>query len=135
MSASDVWAVGYYQDTSAGTYQTLIEHWNGTAWSVIASPNAARPAMLRSTRRVRVMLAILRLAAAERFAVSRPSPGRGLEVSHPPGYSARASAVANISQVRVLRATMRPDLSTQSFSDCSVMACAASAASSTTRSA
>ena len=22
-----------------GVYQTLIEHWNGTAWSIIASPN------------------------------------------------------------------------------------------------
>lgn len=33
-SASDVWAVG----TAAGT---LVEHWNGTAWSIIPSPNAA----------------------------------------------------------------------------------------------
>jgi hypothetical protein len=40
-----------------------------------------------------------------------------------------------ISVVRVFRTMMRPDLSTQSFSACSVMACGGFAASSTTRSA
>jgi hypothetical protein len=35
---NDVWAVGFYWD--AGNVQrTLTMHWNGTAWSVIASPN------------------------------------------------------------------------------------------------
>ena len=43
VSASDCWAVGYY---SAGRYsggvdlKTLIEHWDGTAWTVVKSPNA-----------------------------------------------------------------------------------------------
>lgn len=34
-SATDVWAVGY----ASGT--TLIEHWNGTRWSLVSSPNPA----------------------------------------------------------------------------------------------
>jgi hypothetical protein len=38
LSGGDVWAVGTYL-TAGNTAQTLIEHWNGTAWSVIASPN------------------------------------------------------------------------------------------------
>ena len=37
-SSSDVWAVGRYQPAS-GQEQTLVEHFNGTAWSVVASPN------------------------------------------------------------------------------------------------
>jgi hypothetical protein len=37
-AANDVWAVGSYVAPS-GDEQTLIEHWNGTAWSVVASPN------------------------------------------------------------------------------------------------
>ena len=37
-TASDCWAVGYY---SNGVYQTLIQHWNGAAWSVVASPNTS----------------------------------------------------------------------------------------------
>jgi hypothetical protein len=42
VSASDAWAVGYYVNTS-GTGNTvdntLILHWNGTAWSRVSSPN------------------------------------------------------------------------------------------------
>ncbi|MFL5734562.1 MAG: hypothetical protein ACJ78Q_15365 [Chloroflexia bacterium] len=38
VSANDVWAVGTYI-SPVGTNQTLIEHWNGSAWSVVPSPN------------------------------------------------------------------------------------------------
>ena len=37
-SATDAWAVGDYFN-SAGIEQTLIEHWNGTAWKRLPSPN------------------------------------------------------------------------------------------------
>jgi hypothetical protein len=39
ISGNDVWAVGYHYNPSL-PYQTLIEHWDGTAWSVVPSPNA-----------------------------------------------------------------------------------------------
>lgn len=41
LSSNDVWAVGY-RDIISGGYgiaQTLIEHWDGTQWSVVPSPN------------------------------------------------------------------------------------------------
>jgi len=39
ISSDDVWAVGLYSpDTFA--YQTLIEHWDGSSWTVVSSPNA-----------------------------------------------------------------------------------------------
>src|SRR2546422_1382203 len=38
-SSTDVWAVGYTQAPHESTEKTLIEHWNGTAWSIVASPN------------------------------------------------------------------------------------------------
>ncbi|HYZ54820.1 MAG TPA: alkaline phosphatase family protein [Streptosporangiaceae bacterium] len=38
LSARDVWAVGHQQSEN-GTYGTLIEHWNGTSWSVVPSPD------------------------------------------------------------------------------------------------
>jgi hypothetical protein len=39
-SSKDVWAVGTVQtDDSANGNRTLIEHWNGSAWSVVPSPN------------------------------------------------------------------------------------------------
>jgi hypothetical protein len=38
-SSRDVWAVGR-KSAANGGQSTLIEHWNGTSWSVVASPNA-----------------------------------------------------------------------------------------------
>jgi hypothetical protein len=40
-SASDCWAVGDYQTNLDGSAQTLIEHWDGTSWSIAGSPNPA----------------------------------------------------------------------------------------------
>jgi len=37
VSASNIWAVG--SRGSGGSYQTLVEHWDGTSWSVVASPS------------------------------------------------------------------------------------------------
>jgi hypothetical protein len=39
-SASDCWAVGSYEDSSLDE-GTLAEEYNGTAWSIVASPNPA----------------------------------------------------------------------------------------------
>lgn len=37
VSASDVWAVGYYVNDVVT--QTLVLHWDGTSWSIVSSPN------------------------------------------------------------------------------------------------
>lgn len=39
LSATDVWAAGFDEKTTT-SFRTLTEHWNGTKWSVVASPNA-----------------------------------------------------------------------------------------------
>src|SRR5215467_6280677 len=41
-SPSDAWAVGTYE--ASGWAHTLIEHWNGTAWTVTVGPNPGGPA-------------------------------------------------------------------------------------------
>ena len=38
VSVNDGWAVGY-SSSNAGPYQTLIQHWNGTTWSIVSSPS------------------------------------------------------------------------------------------------
>jgi len=38
VSPRNVWAVGDRQSTN-GVFHTLIEHWDGTRWSVVPSPN------------------------------------------------------------------------------------------------
>ncbi len=43
-SATSIWAVGSYAPQASGgsvPSDTLVEHWNGAAWSVVASPNVA----------------------------------------------------------------------------------------------
>jgi FG-GAP-like repeat len=39
VASDDVWAVGAYAATAANNYKTLVEHWNGSKWQVVASPN------------------------------------------------------------------------------------------------
>ena len=39
-TASDIWAVGYYYPTrGTRVFETLTEHWNGSAWTLVRSPN------------------------------------------------------------------------------------------------
>jgi hypothetical protein len=38
MSANDVWAVGTWRNIGE-SFHTLIQHWNGTAWTIVPSPN------------------------------------------------------------------------------------------------
>jgi hypothetical protein len=42
VSATDIWAVGYYTDTQ-NREQTLTMHWNGARWRLVASPNPGGP--------------------------------------------------------------------------------------------
>jgi hypothetical protein len=39
-SSTDVWAVGSAQAFSGGSVRTLIEHWDGTRWRIVPSPNS-----------------------------------------------------------------------------------------------
>jgi hypothetical protein len=42
VSATDIWAVGHLGEAgSAATYRPLMEHWDGTGWSIVPSPLAA----------------------------------------------------------------------------------------------
>src|SRR6266478_7048426 len=37
---SDVWVVGWAFNAQLNAYRTVTEHWNGTRWSLVRSPNA-----------------------------------------------------------------------------------------------
>jgi len=39
LAENDVWAVGVSYNTERTLGSTLIEHWNGSRWSVVPSPN------------------------------------------------------------------------------------------------
>ena len=41
-SGTDAWAAGYRRPTPVSPFRTLVEHWNGSRWSLAASPNPSR---------------------------------------------------------------------------------------------
>ncbi len=44
ISANDIWAVGTIPNSTV--WQTLIEHWNGSQWSIVQSPGSDRSALV-----------------------------------------------------------------------------------------
>src|SRR6266699_1475985 len=40
VSTNDVWAVGFTADKNGNNHRTLTEHWDGSQWSIVSSPNA-----------------------------------------------------------------------------------------------
>ena len=40
LSSNDIWAVGYSGDTPAGVARSVTQHWDGSTWSIVPSPNA-----------------------------------------------------------------------------------------------
>lgn len=47
LTASDVWAAGFIGD-GASTARNLVEHWNGTTWSIVPTPSTGAPLNLPS---------------------------------------------------------------------------------------
>jgi hypothetical protein len=43
LAPDDVWAVGHSADFASLKSETLIEHWNGAGWQIVASPNPGGP--------------------------------------------------------------------------------------------
>ena len=52
LSPTNVWAVGWYtaQVNSTRPEKTLIEHWNGTSWSIVSSPNVGPKTQYQSNQ-------------------------------------------------------------------------------------
>src|SRR5581483_3103344 len=43
VATNDVWAVGFSEDFGSLAIRTLTEHWDGTRWIIVPSPNPAGP--------------------------------------------------------------------------------------------
>lgn len=67
ISTTSVWAVGYKdQETDLNEAKTLTEHWNGTAWAVVPSPN---PNPGRCSQPGNVLTGVSALSGADVWAV------------------------------------------------------------------
>jgi hypothetical protein len=72
-SATACMAVGFYFVPPSGSYQTLIEEWNGTGWSIVTSPNTSTT---QSNRLIGVSCTSTSLCMAAGFA---PPSGGGAD--------------------------------------------------------
>jgi len=52
VAPNDVWSVGFGADAISGGNLTLTEHWDGTNWLVVSSPNAGSSSRLRGVAAV-----------------------------------------------------------------------------------
>lgn len=79
LSSTNVWAVGTFRGNT--NYHTLIMHWNGFEWKVVASPTGATDSSLASIARVpatRILLAVGSVSAQ----VNDAFVSAGLILSH-----------------------------------------------------
>jgi hypothetical protein len=69
LAANDIWAVGDYsiKNPASPTQQALIEHWNGTEWSIVQSPSVASE--------VTVLRAISAVSATDIWAIGAGATG------------------------------------------------------------
>jgi hypothetical protein len=67
VSATNIWAVGASNNGTAN--QTLIEHWNGQSWKLVASPNPAGPG------RDNTLHGLSAVSASNLWAVGHYEPG------------------------------------------------------------
>ncbi len=69
-SPTDIWAVGAYTDQQSDPSRSLIEHWDGTQWSLTPDPNP--PAVANGAN------AIIALSSGSAWAVGGADPNRTL---------------------------------------------------------
>ncbi len=69
ISASDVWAVGYQNDNNLNESRTLIEHFNGTSWATVASPNPGSTANCMNSNTGNVLNGVAGTSTSDVWAV------------------------------------------------------------------
>jgi hypothetical protein len=69
ISTSDVWAVGYQNDNNLNESRTLIQHWDGTAWTTMKSPNPGSTPQCQNSNTGNVVNAVAAVATDNVWAV------------------------------------------------------------------
>lgn len=71
VSANDLYAVGFFADfTTAGQHETLVEHWDGLAWTIIPSPTRGLAQQLNGAFALPGTSDVWVVGAASRFGIS-----------------------------------------------------------------
>jgi hypothetical protein len=68
-STSDAWAVGYQNDNNLNDSRTLIQHWNGSTWTTVASPNPGTTPACTNSNTGNVLTAVTAVSTNDVWAV------------------------------------------------------------------
>src|SRR5215471_19862506 len=68
-STSDAWAVGFQNDNNLNDSRTLTQHWNGSTWTTVASPNPGTTSACTNFNTGNVLTAAAELSATDVWAV------------------------------------------------------------------
>lgn len=98
VSASNAWAVGYYDSGSGTPSQTLVEQWNGSAWKIVSSPNTGSSSGL---------LSVVAVSASDLWAAGGSSNGTLIEhwngslwsIVHSPNPGASLNTLSSVAAV------------------------------------
>src|SRR5215831_3844889 len=68
-STSDAWAVGFQNDNNLNDSRTLTQHWSGTKWTTIASPNPGSTPNCTNSNTGNVLTAVSTVSSNDVWAV------------------------------------------------------------------
>ena len=115
VSASECWAVGYaytgdtVEGVSAGVYQTLIERWDGSSWTIVSSPTAAGSSLLNAVKCV---------AASDCWAVGYYYTESGVSQNLIERWDGESWSIADSADTSAEQGNFLHDITCVSASDC-----------------
>ncbi len=68
-STSDAWAVGFQNDNNLNDSRTLTQHWNGTTWTTVVSPNPGSTSACTNFNTGNVLTAVATVSTNDVWAV------------------------------------------------------------------
>ena len=68
-STSDAWGVGFQNDNNLNDSRTLTQHWNGTTWTTVASPNPGSTSASTNSNTGNVLTAVAEVSTNDVWAV------------------------------------------------------------------
>lgn len=69
LSSTDAWAVGYQNDNNLNDSRTLTQHWDGTSWKTVASPNPGTTPGCQNSNTGNVLNAVAAVSSNDVWAV------------------------------------------------------------------
>src|ERR1700694_3107069 len=110
-SSADIWAAGYSYSYQTDTWHPLIEHWNGSQWTLIQSPNFGDPTYSTALLAIRALSPTNVWAVGQAYNMQKGTAQaliehwNGSQWSIVPGLSARGATYSWLQSIAALSST------------------------------